>query len=130
MLRSCAPILVLRDKVVVSRYADVLEVLSRPDDFTGAEINAANINRHDGPFILGMDPSPQYSREVGLLREAVRADDLEVICRFVRQNADELLDHAWPAGRIDVVNGFARIGATRLVKSYFGCPILMTASGG
>lgn len=121
-LRKMFPILVLGKKAIVTRHPDVIEVLNRDTDFTIAEINEARINQSDGPFILGMDRSPQYDRESATLREAVRRDDLERIRSMVRQNAGELVAAARPDGKIDVVNGFARVVATRTVGSYFGFP--------
>ncbi|HEY0320062.1 MAG TPA: cytochrome P450 [Pyrinomonadaceae bacterium] len=121
-LRFFAPVLIFGNKVVLSRHADVIEVLERKEDFTVSEINAQNINRHDGPFILGMDVSEQYEREEGLLREAVRRTDLDLISSITVENAATLIREAQSLGRIDVVNGFARVVAARLVISYFGVP--------
>lgn len=122
LLRRVAPVLVVGKTALLTRHADVLEVLSRDTDFTIAEINEKRINAMDGPFILGMDRSPQYEREESTLREAVRRDDLERIRRFVAGSADELVAAARPQGRIDVVNGLARLVAMRVVESYFGIP--------
>jgi cytochrome P450 len=116
------PILVLGKRAIVTRHADVVEVLTRDTEFTIAEVNEARINQSDGPFILGMDRSPQYDTEAATLREAVRPEDLERIRRLVKQRADELVAAARPDGKIDVVNGLARVVATRIVGSYFGMP--------
>ena len=120
LLRRVAPVLVVGKNAILTRHADVLEVLSRDTDFTIAEINEKRINAVNGPFILGMDRTPQYDREEAALREAVRRDDLERIRAFVAHSAAELVAAARPHGRIDVVNGFARVVAVRLVGSYFG----------
>jgi cytochrome P450 len=69
-----------------------------------------------------MDASPQYDRENATLHEAVRREDLESIRQFVAQAAGELVAATRARRRIDVVNGFARVVATRLVASYFGMP--------
>ena len=120
LLRRFAPIFVIGKKVVVSRHADVIDILSRDTDFTVSQVNAPNIDRLDGPFILGMDRSEQYDREAAVLREAVRRDDLERIRNFVARTADEIVGSVRAQERIDVVNDFARPAATRLVASYFG----------
>ena len=122
LLRRVAPILVVGKRAVVTRHADVIEVLTRDTDFTIAEVNEKRINAIDGPFILGMDRSPQYDREEAALRRAVRRADLERIRNFVAHSAAELAGAARPKGRIDVVGGFARVVAMRLVGSYFGIP--------
>jgi cytochrome P450 len=121
-LRRMFPILVLGKKAIVTRHPDVIEVLTRDTDFTIAEINEARINQSDGPFILGMDRSPQYDTESATLRAVVRADDLENIRLLVRQNAARLIEVARPEGKIDVVNELARVVAIRTVDSYFGFP--------
>jgi cytochrome P450 len=122
LLRKIAPILVIGKRAVVTRHADVIEVLTRDTDFTIAEINETHINQADGPFILGMDRSTQYDTEAATLREVVRPDDLERIRSLVKQNATDLVSAVRPAGKIDVVNGLARLVAIRTVGSYFGIP--------
>jgi cytochrome P450/glutathione S-transferase len=120
LLRRFAPILTLGRRAVLTRYADVREVLTRDGEFTIEPINKLRIERIDGPFILGMDRSPRYERECGALSEAVHPGDAERIRAFVADTAAELIEQARPAGRIDVVNGYARVVSTRLVASYFG----------
>ena len=122
LLRKVFPILVIGKTAIVTRHADVVEVLTRDTDFTIAEINEARFNEGDGPFILGMDRSAQYDTESTLLRKVVRPDDLERIRCFVKEEADELVAAARPNGKIDVVNGLARVVAISLVDSYFGIP--------
>jgi cytochrome P450 len=122
LLRKMFPILVVGKRALVTRHADVLEVLTRDTDFTIAEINEAGINEINGPFILGMDRSPQYDIESATLREAVRPDDLERIRNVVKLNAADLVAAARPSGKIDAVNGLARVVAIRTVGSYFGIP--------
>lgn len=122
LLRRMFPILVLGKTAIVTRHTDVIEVLTRDTDFTIKEINEARFNEGDGPFILGMDRSPQYDTEAATLRKVVRPDDLERIRCFVTQEADELIAAARPSGSIDAVNGLARVVAVRLVGAYFGIP--------
>lgn len=123
VLRRVAPVLSVGHKAVVSRHADVVAALGRPEQFTIAQVNAANIDRHDGPFILGMDPSTQYTREKDLLLAAVRPHDLDRISATTAEHASALIAAAAPDGRIDVVDGYARLVAVRLVTSYFGVPV-------
>jgi cytochrome P450 len=100
----------------------VVEALTRDTDFTVSQINAPNINRLDGPFILGMDRSAQYDREAGLLHQAVRREDLERIRTLVSSQAETLIAALRPQRRLDVVNDVARIVAVRTVATYFGMP--------
>ena len=122
LLRRWFSILVLGKNAIVSRFDDVVEVLKRDRDFTISQINASKIDQIDGPFILGMDESPQYEREKAALLEVVRREDLDRIRQFVAQSAATLIDAARPQRRIDVVNGLARVVPVRLVATYFGMP--------
>ncbi len=73
-----------RQTAIVTRNADVIEVLKRDTDFTIRQINAQKIDQIGGPFILGMDASPQYDRENATLHEAVRRDDLDAFGSLLR----------------------------------------------
>jgi cytochrome P450 len=121
-LRTYMPILVVPRLAIVSRYPDVLEVLSNDRDFTIKEINAAKMARTSGPFILGMDDSPQLQHEKAILRAACRPEDLETIRRFDAQCADAVIEQARPRGRMDAVSELSRVVPTRLVAHYFGVP--------
>lgn len=121
-LRRFAPVLSIGRVVLVSRHADVLDVLERDGDFTIAEVNAATMDRIDGPFILGMDRSEQFTRERTILQSCVHPSDSERIRTFVAATAAQLVGAAATQGRIDVVQDLARPAATRLVASYFGVP--------
>ena len=117
-----APVLTVGKAVVVSRHDDVCDVLERDQDFTIAEINAASMDRVNGPFVLGMDRSELYTRERAILQGCVHADDPDRIRSLVRKTAADLIAAAQPRGRIDVVQDLARPAAIRLVASYFGVP--------
>lgn len=116
------PTIAFRNLVIVTRHADVQEVLARDEDFTVAEVNAVAMDRVNGPFILGMDRSPQTLRERSLLERCVHHGDTERIRAFAAATAAELVDQARPRGRVDVVQDLARPAAVRLVASYFGVP--------
>lgn len=121
-LRQFAPVLVLGKIAVVSRHRECAEVFERDEDFTISELNAPVMDRVNGPFILGMDRGPQYDRENGILERCVDPGDLDRIRELVRTTATGLIDAARPDGRIDVVNGLARVTAARVVSDYFGIP--------
>ena len=122
LLRRFAPIFTLGKFAIVTRYDDVIEVLKCDTNFTISQINAPKIDQIDGPFILGMDESPQYELEKRTLHEAARMEDLDRIRQSVAQSAAELIEAARPHRRIDVVHGLARVVALRLVASYCGMP--------
>ncbi len=121
-LRKHFPILVLGKRAILTRFDDVVEVLKRDSDFTISQVNAPKIDQIDGPFILGMDQSPQYDQELGVLHLAVKREDLEGVREFVAQAAGNLIEAARPRRRIDVVEGLARVVAVRVVAAYFGIP--------
>ncbi|HEV3400699.1 MAG TPA: hypothetical protein VG078_02670, partial [Acidimicrobiales bacterium] len=122
VLRRLAPVLVVGKTAVVTRHADCVEVFRRDEDFTISELNAPVMDRVNGPFILGMDRGPQYDRENDILERCVHAGDLDRIRDLVHTTAGELIDAARARGRIDVVNGLARVTAARVISSYFGIP--------
>lgn len=122
LLRRFLPVARLGRVTLVSRHADVVSVLERDTDFTIAEVNAERMARWSGDFILGMDRGADYEREAAALRNATRPEDLARIRTFVATTASRLIDAARPEGRIDVVNGYARVVATGVVATYFGAP--------
>jgi cytochrome P450 len=119
-LRQFAPVLVLGKTAVVSRHDDCVEVFRRDEDFTISELNAPVMDRVNGPFILGMDRGEQYDRENGILERCVHPGDLDRIRQLVRTTVTGLVDAARPHGRVEVVNGLARVSAARVVSEYFG----------
>ena len=122
VVRGFRPVLVFGNKVLATSHAAVTDVLARDTDFTISQVNAPRIDRLDGPFILGMDRSPEYDREKAALRQAVRPDDLQRIRELVAARALELIDAARVRGCIDVAGSYARPVAARVVAGYFGMP--------
>src|SRR5262245_26038781 len=103
-LRDVKPVLAVHGFAVVTKHADVLEVLSHDEDFTVQQIYAAKMERTSGSFFLGMDRGPQYEREHRLLRMATDpVGDVARIRDTVRTQAEKLIEAAKPAGRIDAV---------------------------
>ncbi|MGH9179019.1 MAG: cytochrome P450 [Acidimicrobiales bacterium] len=122
VLRRVAPRARFRKQMIVSRHADVVEILRRDEDFTIAEINGPSIHRWSGAFILAMDRGEDYEREAAALRRAAPHDDLPRVRSFVADAAAEIVERAIPRGRLDVVNELSRVVPTRVVASYFGVP--------
>lgn len=119
-LRQLMPVLRLGDRVFVSRFADVLEVLENADYFGVVPIYQAAMQRTTGDFILGMDDPVAYEREARFVRAAVHAGDLERIASLIARRAASLLDAADAAGSIDAASGYAHELALALVDEYFG----------
>lgn len=121
-LRERRPILVTPAFTVVTRHADVTEVLSREEVFSvrafGPRLDAAL----GGPFMLGRDATAMNWREKGLMRVMLDPDDVPRVRELAGSAADELLDAARPAGRIEAVHGLFRPVALRVCADYFGFP--------
>jgi cytochrome P450 len=122
VLRRFAPLLKVGSRVVVSRHADVLEVLNRDGDFTISQVNGPSIDRINGPFILAMDRGPEYDRDHAALRACAKREDAERIRRMAREVCDAAVGAARPQHRIEAVQRLTREVPTELVARYFGFP--------
>jgi len=120
MLRNHKPILIAPKIAVVSLYADVEEVLNNEAAFSVVPIYAPKMEATTGDFVLGMDDTPQYAQEIGLMRQAAHPEDLERIREFVNTQSAALVAAA--GGHLDLVAGLSRVVPTRLVADYFGTP--------
>jgi len=118
-LRPARPILALPGLVVVTRYPDVLEVLSRDRDF-GVAAYAPKMHRVTGDFFLGMEDGPSYEREVSIMRLTTRREDLPRLERVIGEWADGFVAEKAATGRLDVVGDVSRRVPGRLVADYFG----------
>jgi Dyp-type peroxidase family len=122
-LRRFHPILVAPKIAVVTRYDDVKEVLTNASgNFRVTEVYAEPMARTTGPFFLGMEDGERYRHEAGAARRALREGDGERVRAIVRRTAKQLLDAAAAKGRIDLVGGYTRIVAARVVAEHFGVP--------
>ena len=119
-LRHFKPVWTFGQNAIVTRHPDVVETLTRDQDFTIAEINAFRMDRISGPFVLGMDRSPQFDQEAAAIRAVVKPGDLDRIRQIVRDTARNMLNAARPNGRIDVAGNYCRVAAARVVSEYLG----------
>lgn len=121
-LRERRPIFVTPAFTVVTRFADVTEVLSREEVFTvrpfGPRLEAAL----GGPFMLSRDATPMNWHEKGLMQVMLAPRDAVDVRELAGRIADEALDAAWPHGRIDAVHELFRHVALGVCASYFGFP--------
>lgn len=99
------------------------EMLDRDEDFTVEEINSQKMSFQDGAFFLGMDRmNPQFDRERDFVRMTTKRDDLDIIRKFVRETAQEMIDIAQDFGSLDVANNLCYTVLVRLIDFYFGVP--------
>jgi cytochrome P450 len=121
-LRNVKPVAVFGKTAFVTRYKDVADILQRQDEFTVYQIDGYKMEAMGNKFVLGMDASLEATRDRDLLRQVIRREDLSWIRILIRENGAELIQDALGQRQIDVVNGYARVAAVRLVASYFGVP--------
>ncbi|MEV4395840.1 cytochrome P450 [Nonomuraea sp. NPDC049607] len=121
-LRERRPVFVTPAFTVVTRFADVAEVLSHERVFSvrafGPRLDAAL----GAPFMLGRDATPMNWREKGLMRLLLAPEDAADVRELTGRLADDLLDAARPGGRLEAVHGLFRPIALGVCARYFGVP--------
>jgi cytochrome P450 len=121
LLRTLKPVLHIHDIAIVTRYPDVVEVLTNDEAFGVAPYNE-KMQALVGDFILGLDDSPEYERDISILRLAAPRSDLPAMISFVTETADALVAEAAARdGRVEVPDLAKRVPA-RLVGRWFGTP--------
>ena len=129
--RAFVPNLAIRRKFIaaydnngtalVTRFDDVRDVLRRDQDFEvvyGPRMMQITAGQN---FFLGMQDTPDYTRDVSNMRLAVRRDDLPSIVKpFAARRAAELV--AASPGRIDVPQDLTLRVPAQLLDIYFGTP--------
>jgi cytochrome P450 len=120
LLRMVRPVLLIHDIAIVTRYSDVVEVLTNDEAF-GVEPYDVKMRALTGDFILGLDDSLPYERAVSILRLAAPRSDIPALATFVQETAQELVAQGARTGRVDVVDISKRLPA-RLMGRWFGTP--------
>ncbi len=106
---------------LVTRSADVREVLSRDDDFEVVYAPRMEVITGGDNFFLGMQPSGRYTQDVSNMRLVVRRDDVaDRVVPFVAACAAELVAAA--PGSIDVPQALSLRVPAQLLGDYFGLP--------
>jgi cytochrome P450 len=130
-LRAFQPNLVLSRRLItaydntgtaiVTRHQDVTEVLEREADF--AVVYEPKMRRiTDGEnFFLGMQDGADYTRDVSLMRLAVRREDVATrVIPCVAAESESIVARA--NGTLDAAADLTRRVPARLVAAYFGTP--------
>ena len=121
ILRRIKPILLFENYALVTRFNDVQEVLARDEVFQvtyGQKMMKVTGGEN---FFLGMQNSPEYTRDVSHMRSVVRREDIPGrIGPFVQKTATDLVAAA--GKELDVVTQLSQTVPTRWVADYFGCP--------
>src|SRR4051812_518201 len=121
-LRETRPILDLPAMTVVTRWADVVDVLSRNETFRVTY--APHMDPSVGPFMLARDGAVQNWRDKAAMRTLLRWDDLPAIRATAADIASAALRAATQGagGVFDVVATVSRLVPLKIVQSCFGFP--------
>lgn len=124
-LRAERPVLATAGYTLVTKFADVTEVLAHERTFT-VRPTAPSLDAALGSgFMLARDATPLHWRERGLMQLMLAPQDVPAVRELAGRAADEALDGASGAapekdGRIDVVRAVFRPVALRVCEEYFG----------
>ncbi len=121
VLRWVRPTAVFGGQALVTRYDDVQEVLTQDWVFRVPYAQKMLKVTAGKNFFLGMENTPDYTRDVSNMRLAVRRDDIPGrVVPFVERCSDQIV--AGAPGEIDLVPTLSRVVPTRLLGDYFGTP--------
>jgi cytochrome P450 len=111
----------LGKSMFIFQWADVDDVLARDGDFRIGPVNRERIEAVSGPFILGMDRSPELFAQRTATYESMATADFAPVRQILQDEPMKLLTAAAARdGKIDVVNGYARLVAGRVAVALFG----------
>lgn len=106
---------------IVTRRADIIEVLNRNDDFEvvyGPRMREITDGEN---FFLGMQPGWDYTRDASAMRLAARADDIDsIVLPRAQKIAQQIVDGS--DGGIDLPHDLGLIVSSDMVGHYFGTP--------
>ena len=126
-LRDCRPIFQTPAYTMVTRYRDVVDILSRDDIFT-VQPYALRMDPTVGPTMLARDRQPLNWRHKSIMRSMMPMEDMPSIRDTVGAIVEDILNQTQPTGRLDVINGLGRAVPCRVCGEYFGFPGPDTAS--
>jgi len=121
-LRAQRPILVTPGPVLLTRFADVEEALSRDLVFT-VRPYAPKMDPSVGPFMLARDGTVYNQRDKGIMRALIQQSDLAGVRQQVVTLAGTAIKRSASAdGRLEIVGQVTRLVPVQLTGSYFGFP--------
>jgi cytochrome P450 len=118
-LRANRPVLPLAPFTVLSRWADVVDTLSRNETFRVPY--APHMDNSVGPFMLARDGAVENWRDKSVMRALLRWEDLPAIRAMAAKTAAKALAATLPP-TIDVVQTVSRLVPLRVVQRSFGFP--------
>ena len=121
LLRSFKPISSFNGTVLVTRFDDVEEVLSRPNVFGVTYAEKMGVITAGSNFFLGMNNTEIYARDVSNMRIVMPRTDLKRIKSLVENYARSLVDAAGE-GTFDVVKELSEPVPCHFSAEYMGVP--------
>jgi cytochrome P450 len=118
-LRADRPVLPLPVFTVVSRWSDVVDVLSRNETFRVTY--APMMDPSVGPYMLGRDGAEENWRDKSVMRALLRWEDVPGIRALAAATAAQALAACAPP-TVDVVQAVSRLVPLRVVQRCFGFP--------
>lgn len=120
-LRWIKPNLVFKGQALITRHDDAQEILSNNVAFHVPYTEKMFKVTDGGNFFLGMQQTPEYTRDTSNMRLTVRRDDLSTrIIPFIEKTITKLV--ADKPGSMDFIQDLSRKVPTRLIGDYFGTP--------
>jgi cytochrome P450 len=116
------PVVRLGERVIVTRHADVAQVLERHRDFSvrkyGARMRSAGAD-----FFLGHDEDELRLELRGPAEQALRAADPTRVPRLARELSRGAIERAAGGGdHLDAIEGLVETVPVELVEAFFGVP--------
>jgi cytochrome P450 len=119
-LRADRPVLAAPAFTLVTRHADVVDVLSRPESFTVSAYRPSMEAALGAPIMLTCDGTPLNWREKGLMQAMLAPEDVPEVRALAGELAEHALDGA--GAELDAVPGLFRGVPLRVCARYFGFP--------
>ncbi|QKG19878.1 cytochrome P450 [Actinomadura verrucosospora] len=119
-LRAERPVLAAPAFTLVTRHADVLDVLARPASFPAAAYGPPMEGALGAPIMLTCDGTPLNWREKGLMQVMLAPEDVPGVRALAGELAERALDEA--GGRLDAVRDLFRGVPLKVCARYFGFP--------
>lgn len=118
-LRDKRPVLITPFFTVVTKWPDVLDVISRNEIFTVMH-NRRSMDPSVGPFMLARDGGNENWHEKSVMRSVLRRSDLPKIRKLAAESACRILEDAKAEGEIDLVSKVTKIIPVLVIQKFFG----------
>jgi len=118
-LREHRPIFAMPTATLVTRFADVQEILARPTAFS-VRLYQPRMDPSVGPFMLARDGTEINRRDKSIMMAMLQLRDLPHIADIVTELADAALGQT--SGTIEIISQLSRLVPIQLTGRYFGFP--------